>query len=278
MGAFYYPHKNLFEDNLSFYHVDGSEINFPETDKIEDFQIELTGNKTAIYNVNDVKCQVDYCAGSCNVPEPKLRRFRKSKNPLNEISSFEIKNKHIVVEKQKISATFNLIIGNVDIVSLDIEKAMCHIDKVSSYGCIGCSQKPYVIFKSSSIKKEGIIPFESNCTFNKNYLSCITEPFVLEVEELDSFCYIFMPSLNKTINIDTTIEFVGQLNPSQPEMVSESPLGIAKNILFNWDMATAATVAMASATIFGVLISAFKKLFLVYLYRKEIHDIQKQQE
>lgn len=201
---------------------------------------------------------------------------------MKEIISFEIKNEHIVEEKQKIVATFNVLIGNVDIVSLDIEKAMCNVDKISSYGCIGCNQRPYVIFKegikkASSIKKEGIIAFESNCTFNKNYLSCTPKPFVLEVEELDAFCYIFMPSMNKTINIDTNIEFVGNLNPSQPEMVSESSLAIAKNLLINWDKANAATVAMAGATIFGVLITAFDKILQVYLYRKEIHTVQKRE-
>ena len=67
------------------------------------------------------------------------------------------------------------------------------------------------------------------------------------------------------------------MNPSQPGMVSESPLQIAKNIFFNMDMANAATLAMASATIFGILISAFNKMLQVYLYRKEIHNIQKQQ-
>lgn len=125
---------------------------------------------------------------------------------------------------------------------------------------------------------EGIIPFESNCTFNKNFLSCTPEPFVLEVEELNSFCYIFMPSINKTINIDTNIEFIGNLNPSLPEMISESPLAIAKNLLFNWDMANAATVAMASATIFGVMIGTFRNFVQVYLYRKEIHQVQKQEK
>lgn len=277
MGEDYYSHKNVIEDNMGFFHVDGSKLNFPEADKIGDYQIQINSNQTAIYNVNYIKCQADYCEASCTGPESKLKRFRKSQNPLNELRFFEIKNKHIVEEKRKIVATFNVLIENVDIVSLDIEKAMCNIDKISSYGCIGCNQKPYIIFKSSSVKKEGIIPFESNCTFNKNYLSCTPEPFVLEVDQLDSNCYIFMPSINKTIYIDTNIEFVGNLNPSQPEM-SESALTIAKNLFFNWDMANAATVAMAGATIFGVLITTFNKIVQVYLYRKEIHSFQKQEK
>lgn len=169
------------------------------------------------------------------------------------------------------------MIGNVDIVSLDIDRAMCKVDKISSYGCIGCNQKPYVIFKSSSIQKEGIITFESNCTFNKNYLSCTPEPFALEVEELDSFCYIFMPRINKTIYIDTKIEFVGNLNPSQPEIISEGALKIAQNVFLNGDLVNAATITMAGATIFGVIITSFNKILQVYLYRKEIRSVRKQE-
>lgn len=275
MGEDYFPNKNIIEDNMNFFHVDGSELNFPESDKIGDYQIEIKSNLTAIYNVNYIKCQADYCEASCTGPESKLKRFRKSKNPLKEIRSFEIKSEHIVEEKRRIVATFNIMIGNVDVVSLNIEKAMCNVNKISSYGCIGCNQKPYVIFKASSIKKEGIIPFESNCTFNKNYLSCTPDPFILEIDNLDSFCYIFMPSLNKTITIDTHIEFVGNLNAIQPEIMSENALSIAKNVLLNWDLANAATVAMAGATIFGVIITSFNKIFQVYLCREEIKSIQK---
>lgn len=85
-----------------------------------------------------------------------------------------------------------------------------------------------------------------------------------------------MASINKTIYIDTNIEFVGNLNPSQPEM-SEIALTIAKNLFFNWDMANAATVGMADATIFGVLITTFNKIIQVYLHRKDIRSVQKQE-
>lgn len=275
MGEDYFPAKNVMEENMNFFHVEGSELNFPEADKIGDYQIEINRNATAIYNVNYINCQADYCDASCTGPESKLRRFRNTKNPMKEIRSFEIKSEHIVEEKRRIVATFNVMIGNVDIVSLDIEKAMCNVNKISSYGCIGCNQKPYVIFKASNIKKEGIIPFESNCSFSKSYLSCTPEPFVLEVDALDAFCYIFMPSMNKTINIDTHIEFIGNLNPIHPEIMSESALSIAKNVLLNWDLANAATVAMAGATIFGVLITTFNRVFQVYLCRNEIKSIEK---
>lgn len=83
-----------------------------------------------------------------------------------------------------------------------------------------------------------------------------------------------MSSLNKTIYINTNIEFVGTLNPSDPE-ISESALFIAKNLFLNWDMANAATLAMAVATIFGVIVTAINKLLATYLNREEINNFLK---
>lgn len=46
---------------------------------------------------------------------------------MKEITSFEIKSEHIIEGKQKIVAAFNVLIGNVDIVSLDIENGLAGI-------------------------------------------------------------------------------------------------------------------------------------------------------
>lgn len=49
---------------------------------------------------------------------------------------------------------------------------------------------------------------------------------------------------------------------------TKSALTIAENAFFNWIIANAATVAIAGATIFGVLITTFNKIFQVYLRKK----------
>lgn len=86
-----------------------------------------------------------------------------------------------------------------------------------------------------------------------------------------------MPRINKTIYIDTKIEFVCNLNPSQPEIISEGVLAIAHNLFLNGNLVNAATISMAGATIFDVMITTSNKILQVYLYRKEIRSAQKQQ-
>lgn len=45
MGEKYYAHKILIEDNMSFFHVDGSELNFLEADQIGDYRIQIDSNQ-----------------------------------------------------------------------------------------------------------------------------------------------------------------------------------------------------------------------------------------
>ncbi|XP_031624480.1 uncharacterized protein LOC116341510 [Contarinia nasturtii] len=274
-GTDYHQPKNVIKDDNIYYLVEASELNFPETDKIGDYQIQIEGgNRSHFYNHNEIRCQADNCRSSCQTPEPKLRRFRNSKKPNDNLFGFEYKDKHYIETKHKIRANLKIMIGNVDIANLKYEKANCDIEVVSSYGCIGCNQKPYIIIQANSIKQKGIIPFQSNCTFDQQYLSCSHEPYALEIEELDSYCYIFMPSLNKTIYIDTNIEFVRILNPSQPLTVSETPLEIAKDFFLNWDFAKAAIMTMAGSIIFGVLLGATSKLIQVCIVNQEIKRMQ----
>lgn len=253
-------------------------MNFPQHEKIGDYQIEIDNKKNSNFNVHQIKCQMDFCVTTCATPEPSLRRFRQTKIPKKELQVFMDISGKIVEEKRTISAGFNMMIGNVNIAYLEVEKAICDIRKISSYGCIGCNQKPYVIFQADSIKKEGIIPFTSNCTFNKKYLSCSTEAFALEVEQLHTHCYIFMASINKTLMIDTDIEFVGHINPSVPQMSAGSQWETAKSLVINWDFANYATYAMAGASIFGILLRALNNTFRVYCLRKEIRNVDRNKE
>lgn len=268
-----YVNKHLIEDNMNFFHIDGSELNFPNVDKIGDYQITIDRNKNTTYNVKHVRCEANFCNKFCSAPEPALKRFRGLKNQMEKLQFYEIKrNGHVIEEKSMIFATLFLKIGNVDIASANIVKGVCNIlDNVSGFGCTDCNLKPYLIFEANKIQKEGIIPFQSNCTFNKDYLSCATEPYILHVNEINSYCYIYMPSINQTIYIDTNIFFLTS------KYVQETPWAIAKNIFISWEFAYGLISTMTGVTIFGVLILIFTKILQVYLPREEIRTIQKQE-
>lgn len=249
--------KLVIEDNMNFFNADVSPLNFPA------YLIEINGNKSAIYSHHNVRCQAGFSQALCTAPKSFLKRFREY--PTEKLKSFEIHGEHMWVEKREIESTFDMKIS-----SLNIEKAICDIEKIGGYGCIDCKQKPYVVLKANAIQKEGVIPFESNCTFNRNYVSCSPEPFMLEIKEQNSYCYLYMKSINKTFNIDTDIVIFH-------EMTSEDPLTTAKMLFLNWDFAGAAIIAMAVITVFGVMVKVFGKNLQDYLFREEIDTIQMQE-
>lgn len=156
------------------------------------------------------------------------------------------------------------MIGNINISSLNVKTALCNIEVIDTYGCLGCSKRPYVIFQANSIKEPGIIPFESNCTFNKKYLSCMPEQYTLEIDTLNAYCYVYMEVINKTLYIDTNIEFVGFINPSNSQMaVSETSYEIAKTVFTDFDLLRATAYTMGGATILGMILSYVVKILQI---------------
>lgn len=107
--------------------------------------------------------------------------------------------------------------GNVEFNNLQIIPAQCGIEVLLSYkfGCKACTLKPYMIFQSSNIKNRGVLPFESNCTFNRNYLSCNGEPYKLEQQGESKYCSIYVPSRNRTLAENFEFEFLGNLDFSK---------------------------------------------------------------
>lgn len=254
--------KNIIRDGSMYYPVEASELNFPERDKVGDYQIQIIGNKTEIYNVDAVEVDVSFCNVAVSYPKPKIRRFRNSQKPEIKTSKFEVKNDLIIGEVRDIAATVSMTIGNIDIASLNIKEAKCEIEKLYSYGCTAYNRKPYVIFRAHSIVQSGIIKFISNCTFNKDFLSCSPDPYTVELDDLNPYCSLYMPSINKTIIIDTNIKFVGTLDPSVPIVVSDTPYNIAKHLLFDTDLLQAGSWAIIATTSFGVMFTGVKRVFL----------------
>lgn len=252
--------KNLIEDGFNFYHVDASELNFPETDKIGDFQMQIGNHKNVTFNMDSVKCIREFCNATCEAPQSKLRRFRRRSKINLPSKIYERRSGQIIIkEHSSEQAAFGIKIGDVKINHLYYKQAKCNIDLHSSYGCIGCNQKPYAIFQANSIVEPGIVPFKSNCSFTKKYLSCSAEPFMLEIDNLDTYCSLHMPTLNKTINLATNIEFIGYLDPAKPQIGTDTPTSILYGIMNNMDFVNSATMAMAGVTIFGVALVSVQK-------------------
>lgn len=158
-----------------------SKINNPQTDLLEDYQIALD-NKTRTYNEHNTICQFNNCHDKYKLPESKVASIIRNpkSNKLKAISFTKMRNSEIIETKSMVNANAVITLGNVKFNNLQIMPAQCKVDMILSYGCPACTLKPYAIFQSTNIKNRGILPFESNCTFNKNYVSCNDEPYKLE--------------------------------------------------------------------------------------------------
>lgn len=78
----------------------------------------------------------------------------------------------VIETRYRTKALVNILIGNIDINNLQVIPTKCQIDTIMTYACDGCTVKPYVIFRPYKIENEGMVPFESICTFNSKFLSC----------------------------------------------------------------------------------------------------------
>ncbi|BEP11643.1 glycoprotein precursor [Anopheles stephensi orthophasmavirus] len=253
------------------YEMKVSSLNMPETDIIGDYQISLD-HLTETYNTHSIKCDTESCEVRCAIPESKLRRFIRMADRFNDIEFKLVGDSHTLETERNVNSVINMLIGNVDIRNLQVEKAKCMIESIGTFSCIGCTYEPYAIFQSYNIKSEGIVPFESNCTFNKNYLSCSTQPYELKLRVPSSSCYVYIPSFNQTMYINFGFQFKGSLDPSKSVYSKETEVQAITNIITNQQFITG---LMSTISLFGFIsISMSLLLRLVKIY--EVKRITKE--
>lgn len=200
------------------YNFMSSEINFPMRDLIGDYQIDLN-NVTRTYDTVNILCRVAGCKPDCEAPEPKIRRFSRINKKQYEIGKYKImNNKRTIEARYRTKALINMLIGNIDINNLHVIPAKCQIDMVMTYACEGCKTKPYVIFKPYKIANQGIVPFESNCTFDSTYISCNPEEYKLSLLDGNRVCSMYLIPFNKTYTINFNYTFLGTLLPFETLM------------------------------------------------------------
>lgn len=111
-GPHYDDEKHILFDGSTYYGLEASEMNYPESDKIGDFQLEILNSKNVSYNDHTVFCQADWCNGLCRAPQSKMNRFRTTKNDFKILKNKNVvtKGKHGLEISKPIQATFNLMI------------------------------------------------------------------------------------------------------------------------------------------------------------------------
>ncbi|QGA87321.1 glycoprotein [Flen virus] len=255
---------NMYENHIirigdSFINVDASHINMPETDKVGDIQIS-TDQKTITYNENAIICQTNSCKPTCTYPSPKINRLISRIENYGRFESKFVNSDSMIISRHRISPQVRLLIGNVDINNLKITPAHCDILVLSTYACTSCTQRPYVILTARNIKNEGLIPFTSNCTFDRNVISCNPDMYKLEVIDGSDACMIYIPSLNQTINMEFRYKYLGGLDPSTSKYSANTNIDDIIDFISNDTLLNTVGITWFGLSLTTIILSAIIKL------------------
>lgn len=257
------------------YLVSASEPNMPIKGMIGDYQIS-TNKESYTMDESSVLCRVvDHCKANCVIKKPSIARYIEEDGSKRKVEIISKRNNNYFVDvKNKVQGTLTMMLGNIVLNNLHIETAKCEIDVTMTYGCTACTDKPYIVFSSYNIKNEGILPFESNCSFERYYLSCNIEPYILKLSDNNNHCLIHVPLLNKTLVVSIEYKYLGKLSPDKYIYSQETTSEAIKNIVtseqfINTFMNTAMTLTLMSTSI-----TVIYRLSRFLIVKKTINDIE----
>ena len=204
--------NNIVEIGNEFLDADASELNLPQTNRIGDIQIDRRGkiNLDRLSIVCNAHDEIVECAQN----EPAINVLKKNRKSRKFKRNEKITD-YVVKRKLSLPRSVSIMFSHINLRSPEVTKPVCKMAVSYSYGCKECNQNPRVIITSSSIKQEGMLYFKSNCSFNKQHLSCSYKPQTLELQTDEQYCYIYMEAINATIYVNIEYEFIGEvmMNP-----------------------------------------------------------------
>lgn len=242
----------LIDDN--FYPVHASDINLPVGGQIGELQVDIYKKNMAM-DPTLVQCQVDNCEYTCRTSGRSMERLvngsmnypsKKVSRTLNSGSTIEIKS--------EIRPSIMVTIGNVNFENLFVRQSKCKLRVMSTYGCYGCSQPSYAVIQAYAIESEGILDYESNCTFDRPYISCNSEPYTLKLDQNYNYCRLDVPMLNTTLSIDMSYKFLGEISKVEYSANSESYTGILKSIATSDSFIKSITNTITACSIMSTVI------------------------
>lgn len=208
-----YIRGSMVEHNLTYFNIDASPHNMPIENMIGDLQISTIDNTFTFYK-KEIDCSTDSCVVKCLINEPSIRRL-KTNSPymvdLRDISKITAFGEDWIAYRTRVAGHIGITFGNVELKELIVEKPHCMIDILMKYACTSCLEQPRIILSSSNIKKEGALPFDSNCTWNRDMLSCNYDLYEVIQISREKNCRITIPLINVTLDIDFEYEYRGSL-------------------------------------------------------------------
>lgn len=182
---------NLIEYSGSYYDIDASSGNMPQSNMIGDLQIELNNDNKIIFHTDYIPCGITGCLVTCKAPQPALERFKKKTS--YEINSNDIVRKHSLSRFWlhryiPVKGAASIMFGNIKLKSLFVEEAYCKLDVAMTKACESCFERPSAIITTSHIRHEGSLDFESNCTWDRSFMSCSRDPYEIKQITNNKIC------------------------------------------------------------------------------------------
>nr|QOI91410.1 GP [Aedes phasmavirus]QOI91416.1 GP [Aedes phasmavirus]QOI91419.1 GP [Aedes phasmavirus]QOI91422.1 GP [Aedes phasmavirus] len=257
---------NMYENHIiriedRFYNVDASHINMPETDKIGDLQVS-TDKTEMIYNTHNVLCQVNSCRVACTIPSPKLSRMIKNTQGYLTLNTTYNMDATQLISRYNIAPTAKIMIGNIDINNLKVTPAYCDVNAYATFACKACTLSSYVVLAASNIKSEGIMPFSSNCSFDRTYLSCNPTYYKLALMDSNKICELYMPYTNKSIIVKFDYIYLGKLDASGALYSRSDPVDDVLSFMGNETLWSAISYTWVSLSLLTVIISLISRIII----------------
>jgi hypothetical protein len=260
-------------DNAA-YGVQASKKNQPAHEMIGDFQVDTYG-KSQTFALSKLNIIQHNCKLSTQLQEPTISRLLRDKSKTKKYDNINfIMGKENLDVKTRVMGTVQVYTHGRDFQNVYVKKPECKIDLVMTYGCKACNELPYAVFQAYDIKEPGVLPYESNCTFTKNYLSCSQDPFSLTLNGNYPACTIFIPDLNITIKFDVDYKYLGTLSPMRLMSPKEGTLDAMISALFSGDVLSTIAKTTLIATLTSTVITMVVKVFQVFAAKKVEHDVE----
>lgn len=254
---------SLLINNNQGYEIHASQINMPIKNMIGEHQMSLDG-KTMTYYTSRPEVISLTCDAKAMYDEPALLRLLSTKQPTIKKEYLLRSGEYIIKRKIPINGLANVMIGSMKFDHLFISPSYCRVKVEQSYGCIGCNVKPYIILKSYEIKNEGLLEFETNCTWSQSSLSCNLDPYIMTLDDNSDICFIHIPSTNQTIIINFNYVFTGDVTMLKT-YYSESSIEAIKNLAGDKDFWFGIMSSFNAFAIISVLLTFCVKLFNKYI-------------
>ncbi|QXL90807.1 glycoprotein [Pectinophora gossypiella virus 2] len=206
-----YLKRSVIMIDRTGYATEASEMNMPVKNTIGEYQMSLDKSSYTTYT-SDPKCYVSSCNVSCVFDTPAVDRIEAMTSAKIPVGQLFYSGESVLKRLIPIMVTANLVLGSVELDSLYISPSHCKLSVEQSYACIGCDTKPQAIIKAYDIKNEGLLEFESNCSWTSNMMSCNPEPYIITLEQNSDICFVHLPTINQTIIINFEYIFTGKLS------------------------------------------------------------------